>query len=434
MLFFGYVGKKWESRVENLSSNGVLNDNLKNPFTDIFNFLIDSWKKLAIACIVGVALAICCWYFFAPYSAEYILVNNANVSPSFRDSNSYNIGRPNNDQSALIKEPSPSVGIYALDLLSWKAIQTSLPSLAAQALGSGSLPSEQRGIFRNLAHERWWQKNIIPKYALSKADTKDLAVVGKALDAASTTILSLTISAEGGSKESAIESVHAAANFLRTGGAYLQLRSLLNAYDSDTILVAAEIQKKISAIELEMVYQERRAKNLEELRKRFPAASAVGQQLLDPTDSNAKYMPIVTQLIAVNEDINKSHESLIRLNARLTQLQLIRNFLDQAMPIAEETLDGLALEKKLLLIESAIREKMRKGDLVGEEVLDRLREQLMQISTRFTKGLEANTTPIANKGNLLKFLYVGFTSSFFLMLIFLIIKNSLVGIRITTDN
>lgn len=86
-----------------------------------------------------------------------------------------------------------------------------------------------------MANEQWWQKNIVPGFALSKADTKDLAVIGKDLDGASTTILNFTLTTSGSSKQQAIDNVRAASQFLRSGGAYLQLLSLLSDYETQTI-------------------------------------------------------------------------------------------------------------------------------------------------------------------------------------------------------
>lgn len=79
------------------------------------------------------------------------------------------------------------------------------------------------------------------------------------MDLASTTILSLTIKADGSSKEKSIENVRAAAKFLRTGSAYLQLRNILNSYETETISTVADLQKKITTAEIEMDYQVQRA-------------------------------------------------------------------------------------------------------------------------------------------------------------------------------
>jgi hypothetical protein len=370
---------------------------------DIVTFLQESWKKLAIAAVMGAVLGLAGWFFLGNYQAEYVLLNNNN----------------NNNNS------------YALDLVSWKTIQKSLPNLAAQIEEEGKAPENQATLYKTLANEQWWQKNAVPSYAISKADTKDLASISKDLDLASTTILSLTIKADGSSKGKAIENVRAAAIFLRTGSAYLQLRSILNSYETEAISTVADLQKRITTAEIEMGYQVQRAKALEDLHKRFPGGNNTSNQVVDPKDSGAKYLPLATQIIAVNNDINQSKESLQRLRDRLTQIALIKTFLEEAVPLAEKTFDGIILGDELLAIETKLRAKLPKDDIKQQEVFDQLRTQLLFIKSRFTKSLDANTAPIAKKNGMIKITAGGLAGAFFLMLLVLLgqrvgfsIKNS----------
>ena len=273
-------------------------------------------------------------------------------------------------------------------------------------------------------------KNVVPSYALSKADTKDLAGVSKEFDGASTTILSLTLSAGGPSKEKASESVKAAAKFLRTGGAYLQLRNILNAYEGDVISAAADIQKKITTTQIEMGYQQQRAKSLEDLNKRYPSNSNQGQQVIDPKESGAKYFSITTQIIAVNNDINQSKENLQRMRDRLAQLVLTKAFLDEALPLAQTTFDGLILDSELLAIEAKLRNKLAQDDSKQQEILDQIHSQLLMIQARFTKGLEANTSPTSSvKKGMIKSTAGGLAGAFFFMLLVLLGQRVWVSIK-----
>ena len=259
-----------------------------------------------------------------------------------------------------------------------------------------------------------------PNYAISKADTKDLAGISKDLDAASTTILSLTIAASGTTKEKSIENVRAAANFLRTGSAYLQLRNIVNSYESETIATVADLQKRITTTEIEMGYQVQRAKSLEDLHKRFPGGNNASNQVVDPKDSGAKYLPITTQIIAVNNDINQSKEALQRYQDRLAQIALMKTLIEQANPLFDKTFDGLALNSELLALEAQLRAKLTKNDLKQQEVLDQLRSQLLVVQARFTKGLEANTAPTSTKKGMIKTTAGGLAGAFFLMLLVLL--------------
>jgi hypothetical protein len=271
-----------------------------------------------------------------------------------------------------------------------------------------------------LASDQWWQKNVVPSYAISKADTKDLAAISKDLDQASTTILSLTLKTGGPTKDIAIDNVRSAAQFLRTGGAYLQLRSILNSYEIETISTVADLQRRITTTEIEMGYQVQRVKSLEDLNKRFPGGNNTSNQVVDPKDSGAKYLPLVTQIIAINSDINQSKESLMRLRDRLTQIAQMKLFLEEASPLAEKTYDGIFLGDELLAIEAKMRAKLPKDDIKQQEVFDQLRTQLLVVKSRFAKSLDANTAPTVSKQGMIKSTAGGLAGAFFLMLLVLL--------------
>lgn len=365
---------------------------------DVIHFLQSAWKKLVLASLIGAVIGLSGWIVLGNYSAEYVLLNN----------NNYNYNYSNNNS-------------YALDLVAWKTLQKSLPNLADQIIDENKVPEAQAALYRAMSSDQWWQKNVIPSYALSKADTKDLAGISKDLDGASTTILNLTLIGSGNTKESAVENVRAAAKFLRTGSAYLQLRSLLNGYESQTISTVADVQQKITNTQIEMGYQEQRVKQLEELHKRFPGNSSAAQQVFGATESNAKYLPIQTQIIAANNDINASKEDLMRLQNRLNQIALTKTFIEQALPLQDQTFDGLALGKQLLDIESNLGAKLAKSDSNGAEFLNALHAQLLSIQVRFTKGLEANTAPTSSgKKGMIKSTAGGLAAAFFLMLLVLL--------------
>jgi len=381
------------------AGEGDLNGGAEISLLDIVNFLTGAWKKLAAASIVGAVLGLAGWLTLGSYSAEYVLLNN------------------NNNNS------------YALDLVSWKMLQKSLPNLAAQIVEENKAPQDQGSLYRAMSNEQWWQKNVLPSYALSKADTKDLAGISKDLDAASTTILNFTLTASGSSKEQSIVNVRAASKFLRSGSVYLQIRSMINGYESQTVSTVAELQQKITSTQIEMGYQQERAKSLEELHKRFPGGANVSGQVVDPKDSGAKYLPLATQIVAVNNDINSSKETLARLQKRVEQISLIKSFIEQAIPLQDQTFDGLALDDQLLAIEGSLRSKLAKGDANGQELLDQLHSQLLAIQVRFTKGLEANTAPTASKKGMIKSTAGGLAAAFFLMLLALLGQRVWVSIK-----
>jgi len=355
---------------------------------DIVEFIQDSWKQILAAGIVGAVLGFGAWSFFGNYKAELILLNNTNT--------------------------------YGLDLVTWRTLQNSLPNLASQMREDEKLSSDAKAMYGRMGDSQWWSKNIIPTYAISKADAKNLASISKELDNASTTILSLTVNVDSAGKTSSLDDVRFAARFVKSGGAYLQIKSILNAYEVDVIGTVANIQNQITTAEIEQTYLKDRVKSLDELHKRFPGNAGANQQVVDPKDSGAKYLPLTTQIIAVNNDINLNKERLIRLNDRLNQIALMKQFLVEALPLAEAEFDGNLLSKSLLSIEDKLRKGLPAADVKNRQALDQLRSQILTIEARFTKGLEENTAPVTKKSGMLKATAGGLVGLEFLTLVILL--------------
>lgn len=354
---------------------------------DIINFLQESWKNLAIASIAGAILGLSGWFFLGSYSAEYVLINNARTKTSIS---------------------------FGLDLLSWKSIQKRLPSLAAKIIESGKLPEGQTGLYRTLASNQWWVKNVTPNYTFSKED-------GLTVDVADTVISSLVFNANGSSKQGTVDVVEGAAQFLRSGGAYLQIRDMLNYYEGEIIRTEGETQQRIASTKIDMGYQQRRLKSLEELYRRYPASSNAGIQVLDLKDSGAKYLSITTQIIAVNNEFDQSKEILVKMEDRLAQIKLTRAFLDDAVPMSESNLDGLDLDKELIALVAQMRTKISSDDFNLQIVLDRMGLQLSIIQAVFTKGLVAYAPPTSTgKKGLMKLISGGLITAFFSMLLVLV--------------
>lgn len=395
---------------EQLNGNQVIDSGPSHAgeisLLDIINFITESYQKLLFAALVGLGLGLAYWYLLVGYQAEWTLHNNPTASAS---------------------ADAPSS--YALDLVSWRTIQKSLPNLADQILEEGAAPQGKVGLYRAMSDAQWWQMNVVPNFAITKADTKDLAALGKSLDGASSTILSLTVKAGGGTRDGSLENVCAATQFLLKGGAYLQIKSMINGLEGETIATAADIQSKITDTQIELGYMRERAKSLEQLLRRFPGATGVTQQVIDPKESSAKYLPLSTQLIAVNTDINLANENLRRYADRLEQISLMKSFLEQALPLAAQNLDGIALAKALLAVEATQRAQLSPDDAKSRQSLDALRAQLLTIESRFTKGLEASTAPSAQKLGMLKNAAGGLAAGLLLALMLLLAARAYRSLR-----
>ena len=374
------------SRTQSSTDESDSNGGAEISLLDIVNFLQSAWKKLAIAAVVGAVLGFGNWYFSGSYNAELVLKNNG-----------------------------------ATDLVGWRSLQKFLPSLAGQMVGESKVPEGQESLYRTLSNSDWWQKNTLVAFGMSKADTKDLASTA-GLEAAGTSILSITITADGSTRDKAIENARGAKNFLLQGASYLSLKSIFSLQETQLITADANTTKKINDVQAELRYQQERLKSLETLAKRFPNEQKTISQVLDRKDVSAKYMPISIQITAASMDINASKESLERLEYDQAQMVVLRNWVKQVSPLMNgESYDGIALTKQLLEQESQLRAALNFSDPRSLVFLDDLRLTLLANDVRFSKGFEMTTAPTSSgKKGMIKSTAGGLVGLFFLMLLVLL--------------
>ena len=374
------------SRTQSLTGESDSNGGAEISLLDIVNFLQGSWKKLAIAAVVGAVLGFSNWYFLGSYNAELVLNNNGGT-----------------------------------DLVGWRLLQKTLPNLADQIIEESKVPQGQESLYRTLSNADWWQKNALATYGMSKADTKDLASTA-GLESAGTSIVSITLTAGGSTRVKAIDNARGAKNFLLQGASYLAIKSLFSAQESQLMSVDADIAKKINNTQVELGYQQERLKSLEALAKRFPGEQRTVSQVVDPKDSGAKYMPISTQIIAANTDINGSKESLERLKDAQAQMAILRTWVKQVSPLMNgESYDGITLTRQLLEQEAALRATLNPNDPKSLAFVDGLRVTLLANEVRFNKAFEMNTAPTSSgKKGMIKATAGGLAAAFFLMLLLLL--------------
>ncbi|QWE10874.1 hypothetical protein [Polynucleobacter sp. es-EL-1] len=360
---------------------------------DIVNFVQESWKKLAVAVLVGATLGYANWNFLGSYNAELVLLNNKGT-----------------------------------DLVSWRTLQKTLPNLAGQMVDENKVPEGQESLYRTLSDSSWWQKNAVPSYAMTRSDLKELASIA-GLESSGANISSLTLSAAGPSKEKAIQNVIWAKDFALQGASYLAVKSLLSAQESQLISIGAEIEKKVNATQIELGYQQERLKSLEILAKRFPSEQKMISQVVDPKDSGAKYLPISTQIIAANTDINNSKETLERLKEQQAQMIVLSTWVKMASPLIMTNYNGITLTEQLLGQEAKLRATLNSADPRALVFVDGLRLSLLANDVRFTNGFEMNTAPSAKKKGMLKSTAGGMAAAFFLMLLVLLSQRLWASIK-----
>lgn len=330
----------------------------------IFDFLLQHWKQLAMGAGGGLVVAVLGWFALVNYQAQVVLVNQG-----------------------------------AISFVGWKSYTQSLPLLAGQLLQAGQAKPDEENQIQRIAQNQWWSQNVKPTLMLSKSDTKDLASVSKAMtESGSDNIVNFVVSATASSKDRAEQDVAIATRFIQQGVAYLTLQNMVSSYESQVLNTESELRKRITEVRIELKFLQERAKNLESLQRRFPGNSAVGsQQVVDLADSNAKFMPISTQLVAVQSDINANEEQLIRMQDQLARIRVTSDFVTPALPLVAKEFNGQALVDQLLAIEADLRKKAPADDSNAQQALNTIQAQLISTKTFFSKGLESRLAPSVRK-------------------------------------
>lgn len=370
---------------------------------EIIDFLAGEWRALLLAATTVMVLVTGGAFLFGDYKVSGLIINS---NPS-----------------------NPSSG--AFDFVKWKYFQKALPDLASELVQSGRVKSDAEDMFKRMSRAEWWDKNVVPVFALSKNDSKLLGSISKELlDSSGTLIQYLVVDCSGSTKDDAEKNLETSIEFIRSGSAYLALKGLVSGIDTETARAEAELRRQILAAELEMTFLEEKSRNLELLRKRFngnsAGAGAVGQ-VLDPKDAVAKYLPLDTQLVAVNADIYGLRESLVR--HRNTQMQnlVIRNFLAKAVPALAQITVGPDLGNELLRIVSELRKDLDAEDLVRQQALTGLESNIGSILTSFGKGLQTSVAPQARRASKFALMgALGFIGGGLAMLLFVLARRAYV--------
>jgi hypothetical protein len=311
---------------------------------DIAKFIKEEFLKISLSGLFGIAIALIFSFTLGKYEAKIIYTNYSGI-----------------------------------DIPRLKALQVSLPKLYEE-----SDKSNTKNDF--LKSEKLWETSVKPNILIKKADGKDLLDVS-ALTKASNSIPTIEIVGYGTSKPKAIQNAETISSFFVNGSSYLQLRDLIRNYDLRSIAVVSNAQKKMSALEIESVYLEKRIKNLNSLKNQFPNAINAGSQVVDAKDSGAKYLPISTQIIAATTDLNGIQEQLARLKDEESQVKVYSSFADSGKKLLTETFDPKQLIDKLLIVIESIQKSIPPSNTIQINAAESIKVDLKSIQTDNLYGL-----------------------------------------------
>lgn len=373
---------------------------------DVVDFVAMHWQKLLLGAAAGLVLGLAGWFFLGRYSAESILINNEVGASADKGSS------------------------RAMSFLAWRGVSRSLPGLASQWVQEGRVDEASMGQMRAMANPVWWNTGVKPTFSLTKADAKNLAAISKSMqESGSADILNWVVTTKGKTEEQAARNAQVATDFIMQGSAYLSVREVLSGYESQVLTAESELQKKVSDTEVELRFLRARAQNMEALRQKFPGNSSGSQQVVDLRDSNAKFMPIVTQIVAVQSDIHDAQERLERMNDQLERSRLLRQFLDKTRDKTAEVSNGLQWIDQLLQNVETLRAQANADDTNAQLVLNTVQADLVRVRTHFTKGLETRLAPSVTPPPLLPPLAGGFVAGGVVTLLWLLLQTALAALR-----
>lgn len=323
---------------------------------DIVKFCRDSYRLILAIGIISLCIAVLFSFFAGRYSGETILANND-----------------------------------SLNIISWKTFQKSLPMLANEISSKDPSFSSQKGY---LASNSWWEKNVIANQSLTKKDTKELISQNKELDQEATRINNFLIKAEGPTVIKTQERIRDSIDFMVNGISYLSYKNLINQYLANISNNELSSAKKLIDSEIELNFSNKRLKNLNDLKAQFPNQNQSISQVVDPKDSGAKYLPISTQIIATNTDINQLRETITRLRDEQQKIQVFKKFTEDIKELFNTSYDSKFIHNELIQKTANLKNHFDGNNLNYQQAIKSIENDLMAIQIRQNYGLDQVTSPM----------------------------------------
>jgi hypothetical protein len=216
---------------------------------------------------------------------------------------------------------------------------------------------------------------------------KDLSSNPKDLEGGNV-ILGLLILGSGSTANAVGSNMLAVAQFIRSGGAYLAIESLVGGYEMALNQDSAQIDERRISLQINAENLRKQVAILENLRKQFPQPAGNGAQQLDLKSSDAKYLPLTTQLIAVNADLAENQENQALLRSKQEELAVLNQFVVAAKALFKNEFDGLKLVQQMLKLQAEIEKGISNPSLYQKRILGQIKLDLVSIDTRYGVGLE----------------------------------------------
>jgi hypothetical protein len=346
-------------------------------------FSKDILRRLVLAGLFGSLVGCLCWFFFKNYTSELTLALNTNVqSDNVLDSFSQS---------------------------DFERIQWGLSKLADRAVQDGIEKEIPGAKFSQMRKKDWWRNNLSAVYATPIDSAKSRKLVS-----------ALIVHGSGLSSQDALDISIEAAEFLRVGGAYLEVQNILDRYRSELSVGKAKNDMEILKTRLKISYLQSRIDGYENLlvqnsRLFFPRSSPRG------FGGGLDYSTVNNQIFV------ESSELLTLRNLLASQLDLHKKFaLMEAFflevnELSIKTVDGLVLSRELIGILDRLRQRSSLA-LVEELFLNEIQVDLVKIQFRFFNGLKL-VNQISKRSGLFRAISLGAIIAIFLSLVPIFVRK-----------
>ena len=364
---------------------------------EIVDWLLAGWKMLVAGALIGLLSAI--FYFFSsvPFQVKTTIVNNG-----------------------------------AIDFVTWRTLKEGLPILASKVVDKDTLsPTETTAVLIRLRSPLWWDKNLRPIYAVTKADSKDMLPQSTDLkELGATKILNFNMISVGSSANNAYRNAQIESAFFISGATYFSLRNLINSYELNVVADEAGIVKNLSDAEVNLSLLNKRKKALNEIAARYKGQASAsvsiqggGNQTIAANAANSKYLPISIQIIALDLDIDQQIQSLDLARAQLAQVDFLKSFLIEARKILNQSYDGVDLTRQAIEALAIKKQSISAENIFALQKANVLYLELTNVLNSFSKTLDVNISSSPSRGGKLKIFLQGTALGFFIALIFLLSKH-----------
>jgi hypothetical protein len=369
---------------------------------EIVDWLLAGWKMLVAGALIGLLGAI--FYFFnsVPFQVKTTIINNG-----------------------------------AIDFVTWRGLKEGLPILAGKVVEKDALsPSETTSILKKIRSPLWWDKNFRPVYAVTKADSKDMLPQSTDLrELGATKIINFSMTSRGVSAQNALHNAQIESAFFITGATYYSLRSLIKGYESTIDVDEVTIFKSISDAEVNLTLLNKRKKSLSEIAARYKGQQVssasiqnigAGNQTIAANAANSKFLPINSQLIALDLDIDQQIQLLELSRSQLAQVDFLKSYLIEARKILNQSYDGVDLTRQAIEALAISKQSLSKDNIYALQKANAVYLDLTNILNGYNKTLDINISPNPRRGGMLKVFIQGIALGFFLALFYLFSKYILV--------